>query len=685
MNSAYVDESGSPSFSAQYNPNDGNNQVYYYMQIKVSGAASWSYYNASGGGSLQSSPANNPLVVAPGATFNWSFPTGLISNGNTYNWTAGSASINGGGPYASAFTFVANATPTITVVAPTGTTTNSSPTVEWTYTGGTQVSSRVIFYTAAQQGVVGFTPGVSPSTYDSGTFSNSFGEVTFLGLMLPGGDYYAYVMMTIYGGQTTTWGSSSFTQEADEPATPTVSVSAGTDGTTGCPRVAITVQGQDNLLSFLDSTFEGSVGTWVAGSNSTIAATPGYGLDGNYSMSVAATAGGGVSATTVTTLYVVTPSEAYTVQASFSALGAVARSCTVSVSWYTSANSLISTVTSSPVTDSVTSGVWVKASETAVAPSNAAYARVGIQIAALAASEVHVVDCAGLQPGTATPWSVGGFVGTTACIVLRSDGNYVRGASLANPAYFPSVLSPLDSSGNAANLVSNTGAGVTLSPAGNVFGQAAVFNYMNAVLTGPAGATNAEGAVTGSAFAVNFMYEASGTDMAGTPVILMRAENNSTEQQWHFQIDGSAGAMQLNWYDSSNTVHTLTWSGLLPNINHQYEVNWSGTELYLMVDGVVEASVAMTSVYAATSTGFLVMGIQATGLMDEVRCSSVARHTAGFTPYAVPFTSDGNTGCLYHLDAEVLSEVVTVYDYEVTPYTNYTYTASVTSPGSTLR
>ena len=87
--------------------------------------------------------------------------------------------------------------PVVTVTAPTGTITNTNtPTVIWANTldsdGGGQTGYHVKIFTAAQYGIGGFDPAVSPNTYDSGAQG---GSGTSLGLttLLANATYRAYV------------------------------------------------------------------------------------------------------------------------------------------------------------------------------------------------------------------------------------------------------------------------------------------------------------------------------------------------------------------------------------------------------------------------------------------------------------------------------------------------------------
>jgi hypothetical protein len=92
--------------------------------------------------------------------------------------------------------------------------------------------------------------------------------------------------------------------------------------------------------------------------------------------------------------------------------------------------------TSAGVTDT-TSG-WTQAALAVTSPSDAAFAAVVVSVAAAVANEVHYVDNIDLGPGASAVWTRGGLVGSTTVAILRSDGVYVRGATLSNGAVIPS-------------------------------------------------------------------------------------------------------------------------------------------------------------------------------------------------------------------------------------------------------
>ena len=413
VNGAYLDASGGLTCQAVYNSTDGTNQNAYAARLKSTGG--YTYYNA-GSNTMQGTIVWNSTSTVPGGTFSFTFPASALSNGTTYNWSAASQESAGiQGPFASDFTVNAQAPPTLVVTGPTGSIVVPSPVVTWTTTppsGATQSAYRVVIYTAAQQGIPGFTPGASPSTWDSGTLTGAAQNIT-VGVPLPNlVTYYAYVQVTETGGLSSAWQFTTFTTAFDPCATATVTAAAGTDGTTGCPLVAVTVAGNNNLLSFDDASFEGAVGSWVGGTNTTATQSLAQFKDGTASMLLTPTGAGALVAALAldfyTAFYVpVAPNTSYLVQASFRA-GTTARSCNVECDWYTAAGVLISPSVSANVTDSTSA--WVVASETVTSPGTAAYARLLVNVAGVSgSSDVHYVDTVGLQPGAATGWPGAGW------------------------------------------------------------------------------------------------------------------------------------------------------------------------------------------------------------------------------------------------------------------------------------
>ena len=142
---------------------------------------------------------------------------------------------------------VAQAAPTVTVTAPTGTITIPSPTITWTETlgAGVQVTYQARTFSAAQYGAIGFSPGTSAASDDSGVVASAALTYTTASGLLNGA-YRSYVQITQTGGQGSAWAYHAFTVSVTEPAAPTLTATASTDGTTGCPVISLSVAGNNS-------------------------------------------------------------------------------------------------------------------------------------------------------------------------------------------------------------------------------------------------------------------------------------------------------------------------------------------------------------------------------------------------------------------------------------------------------
>lgn len=408
-NASYIDVSSGVTLSGVYNSTDGANQNGYAARIKVSGAASYSYYNAATN-ALQSTLVFNTVSTSPGGTFSAALPAAAVSNGKVYNWSLASqealASLQG--PFASDFTFSAQAGPTIIVDGPTGTIGSAQPDV--TYTGtpssGSQILDyRVVVYSSDQYGASGWTPPAeaqgstvtTPNTWDSGVVSGNPTSVQ-VGTPLDNAvSYRAYVNLEETNSVWGDWQYTSFTVSFDPPATPTLTATPDTDPTTGAPRVALAIQGHDNLLSADDASFEGGVGTWGSGFISTAAQTTAESLDGTHSLAVTSTGTGTMSNRTALSDAPVVASAPYVVFAR-SRANTTGRTCYVESQWFDSSGSTISSL-DGPTTSDTSSG-WTAAVGAGAAPTNAAAADVQVYWENVVSGEEHFIDEAGLFPGS---------------------------------------------------------------------------------------------------------------------------------------------------------------------------------------------------------------------------------------------------------------------------------------------
>lgn len=212
-----------------------------------------------------------------------------------------------------------------------------------------------------------------------------------------------------------------------------------------------------------------------------------------------------------------------------------------------------------------------------------------------------------------------------------------------------------DSGPNAQNLTLVGIVDSVASPGGSAFVDAASNVYTGAYLQGPFGSTNAQGAATGSAFSAEaiIQWPSLAPTLPVTGIALTRIE--PTGNQWSIGLEATTAFIQYIWTDSGGTVHTYTGTNAIsPNSPFFVQLAWTGSTLYGFVNGIEDFSASMASVLAPSSNGGLrIIGSSAMPgvIVDEVRISDVARNTSSYSPAAAPFTSDGSTGALYHLDA----------------------------------
>ncbi len=413
-NSSYADVASGETFSPTYNSSDGQNQNAYAFRIKVSGATSYSYYNASTN-ALQSTIVWNASNIAPGASFSATLPSGAIADGNTYNWSFASqeAGANLQGPFASDFTLVAVVGPALSVNGPSGNVTASMPIISWTATpasGSSIISWEAKVFTAAQYGAVGFNPATSTTTWDSGVTSGSANSVQVATTLAAGITYYFYAQVTETGSISSSWVYSTATVVADLPVTPTLT--ATVDATTAA--VVLTVQTNNNMLSAMDASFE--TGVQWGPTNCTLAQSATHALDGASSLLITPTAAGYTAA--FSPVYPVQPNTEYTGVVSDYA-GLAAESITCSLYWEDSSLTEISESNGTAVTDST--AAWTQATVTATSPSNAAYVRLIFSYTASGTSDTKDLDECGLFLGSNTTWSAGGFVPTQTAVIQYSD------------------------------------------------------------------------------------------------------------------------------------------------------------------------------------------------------------------------------------------------------------------------
>lgn len=163
------------TFTATYFSSLGAPQNAYALRIRTSTSLAWQYWNASTS-SLQSSIVWNATATTPGKSWSVSVPHTILSNNAQYVWSmaARTAAVNKDGDFATTVTFTTATKPTVAVTGFTGHVTTAHPLVKFSWTTAPTfvlTSVRVVVYTQAQHTISTFTPGVSPSFWDSGTIA----------------------------------------------------------------------------------------------------------------------------------------------------------------------------------------------------------------------------------------------------------------------------------------------------------------------------------------------------------------------------------------------------------------------------------------------------------------------------------------------------------------------------------
>lgn len=443
-NTSALDASSGVQFQATYNSTDGANQNGYAQEIELSGASAFSYYNASTN-ALQSTEVWNAVSTVPGAAWTWTVPSSALANGNTYVWSAASQEALGGlqGPYASTFTFTTETAPTLTVTGPTGTVVGATPALTYTATpaSGTSITGgRWLLYLTSVTQASGFSINIGEGIIPSGavsdvTWTGNPGTVAMQsGVALTNNTgYTAYAAVYETGTVWSTTVSSPFTVTFDSPATPTVTALATTDPTTGCPMIAVTVQGHDNLLSAVDASFETGVGTWVGANACTLTTDTTWAADGSHSLQVTAT-GSGAEWANSSTAYPVTAGQEISGTVTF---GPQAGGRAVTVGIQCSNGGVLGPTWTNPTTLSTTQATTITIPAQTI-PAGVTAAGLVCGCSASVSGDVFDMDEAGLFPGTVTTWTAGGFAGVGQAIITRPDGSYARGASQVHPLALPS-------------------------------------------------------------------------------------------------------------------------------------------------------------------------------------------------------------------------------------------------------
>lgn len=303
--------------------------------------------------------------------------------------------------------------PTVTVTAPTGVVSTSSPVVSWTYSqtdGDPQHHADIRIFTADQVTQIGFYAGLASPVWE-GRVDGDIQSLT-LPTSLNSNSYWVYVRAASSFFAHSTWVGRQFTVQSPSPGIPGVEDPSGGDpfidvvhdSETGS--ASLTMRDTSNMLSAQEADAESLVDiSQITATNGTVTrdattAFPG----GSASWKVVATAGGDVNV--YTDWQEVMAGQPMTATAQLLA-ATTGRNYRIRVLFYdNNFNAVAGTLTGANVMGST--GTWVNPEVTGTVAAGATYARMSVDILSALAAEVHNVDRLGIMYGTNAPWSDGG-------------------------------------------------------------------------------------------------------------------------------------------------------------------------------------------------------------------------------------------------------------------------------------
>ena len=443
---SFLDLAGTPQFVWQYNPGQpGLSQTDWLFERRSNGSVVAQYWNMATGlwqaNAVWNDSTPSADLTNTGPYWYYTFPSGSWVDGNVYQWAVASKDANGTGPISPFNLVTAQQAPLVTVLAPTGTVTQANPTITWATVfapGARQLTYQVWIYTDAQVSVPSFVPGVGPYLYTTNAIGSNATtlDLTNIPLFLPTGNtYWAFVQVSethaLLSDLNLAGSYTSFTTSYTAPATSALYATATADLSTGCPMIQLSTSASatTNLLSQQDADPTLGLGDWIPGLNTTVTS------DANGL--VLTPDGTAVSSAGILPGLPVLPNTEYSFMANFLAQ-TTPQLCFIYVQFYSgftptgyaqigyvtdnasTPTQSLGTATSGPTDDSVKIDVYADAF-----PSDI--------------TDVHYVTEIGMFPGVVTTWSPGYTAGglTGQAVIQRSDGAYVRNASINYPYTIP--------------------------------------------------------------------------------------------------------------------------------------------------------------------------------------------------------------------------------------------------------
>jgi hypothetical protein len=390
---------------------------------RIVAGGQYQYWNGATWGSTE-------VFIAGSSPF-YAFRANEVVNGATYTFSIRIRDdYNQVSPYSTGVTVTGSTAATVSVLAPTGVTVVTNPTITWSVfdlENDPQQTYRIRIIASDV-----FTSGaaIDPLTAVAVWDSTEVVSADIRNLALPvnltnNAEYRAYVRVKT-GGIYSDWSYSQFNIILQGPAQPSATLLLVPE----FGAVDIFIQGRDSLLS--DVVGRNAAG-WQTDTNCTVTNNQFYSsAQGKLMSSATATALGTMTVRT-TDSWLIAPSVQYTAAiTTLAKLGAAAVNTYVSIEWL-DADGVVFDVSSGNV---IADDAAVRSSVTAVAPSDAARARIRVTFQAVPiAGAIHQFFDPVLRPGTGSEWSPGGLLGSTMVSVaeMRNFRIVRRGLNIPIP------------------------------------------------------------------------------------------------------------------------------------------------------------------------------------------------------------------------------------------------------------
>lgn len=444
---SFLDLAGTPQFVWQYNPGQpGLSQTDWLFERRANGSVVAQYWNMATGlwqaNAVWNDSTPSADLTNTGPYWYYTFPSGSWVDGNVYQWAVASKDANGTGSISPFNLVTAQQAPVVTVLAPTGTVTQANPTITWATVfapGARQLTYQVWIYTDAQVSAPSFVPGVGPYLYTTNAIGSNATtlDLTNIPLFLPTGNtYWAFVQVSethaLLSDLNLAGSYTSFTTSYTAPDTAPLYATATADLSTGCPMIQLSTSASatTNLLSQQDADPTLGLGDWIAYVGTISSNGNGLNLEPDSSGTQHA------SAAFINNLPV-SPSTEYSFMANFLAQ-TTSVSCYIGLQFYSGA-----TATSYYEIGYVYDNISTTVQSVGTATSGPADDSVKLYVLANnypdPITDVHYVTEIGMFPGVVTTWSPG-YTGsglTGQAVIQRSDGAYVRNASINYPYTIP--------------------------------------------------------------------------------------------------------------------------------------------------------------------------------------------------------------------------------------------------------